>query len=134
MGARIEVSERVAEAASGLEATVIAEDVDWPALLAASRVVVSKAGYSTICETLRGSGYAVLLGLTGLIEERSMIAEVERRGAGVAVDVAIVGWRDRLLAAVSELLARPPRVPMRERGERAIVDRLVELVGRAARD
>ena len=133
-GARLAVSERVAEAAPGLEATVIPEEVDWPALLAASRVVVSKAGYSTIGETLRGSGYAVLLGLTGLIEERSMIAEVERRGAGVGVDLAAAGWRERLLAAVSELLARPPRAPMRERGEREIVDRLVELVGPAARD
>ena len=133
-GAQLAVSERVADAASGLEATVIPEDVDWPALLTASRVAVSKAGYSTVCETLRGSGYAVLLGLTGLVEERSMIAEVERRGAGVGVDVAATGWRDRLLAAVSELLAQPPRAPMRERGERAIVDRLVELVEPAARD
>ena len=59
-----------------------------------------------------------------------------RRGflRGLGVGLAAAGWRERLLAAVSELLARPPRAPMRERGERAIVDRLVELVGAAARD
>jgi len=112
------LSERGVEVA-GVEAVPAGT---WgPALLAGARLVVTKAGYSTIAETLRGTGSVLAVGVTGLAEERAMFAELEARGAGVAIAGDRLDVREAMVAAVGALLARGAREAVVERGEEELV-------------
>jgi len=134
-GLALVVNETLREAVPGLTgAHYLPDDAAWQDILAASRLVVSKAGYSTLAEALRGPGHVIATGVTGLPEERAMQAEIESRGLGRAVPVASEGSDPAEVAASIEvaardLLDRPERTPNDESGEVEIVDALEQLVG-----
>ncbi|MGE3961912.1 MAG: hypothetical protein AB7F65_09555 [Dehalococcoidia bacterium] len=110
-------------------ALLLPDDTPWPEVLAASRLVVSKAGYSTLAEALRGRAHLIAVGVTGLAEERAMQAELVDRGYGAAVPVEATDVAAAIEAAARVLLARPPREPNVEAGEGAILDALERLAG-----
>ncbi|MFA7249549.1 MAG: hypothetical protein WC273_07920 [Dehalococcoidia bacterium] len=127
-GFQLAVNEVLAPYA-GKAAIALPDHVAWSDVLAASCLVVTKAGYSTVAEALRGPGYVAMAGVTGLTEERAMIADVEARGWGLGVAVADPNFDARFLAAIDALLRRVPRPPTDEAGEYAIVDALEAIAG-----
>lgn len=105
------------------------DETPWPDVLAASRLVVSKAGYSTLAEALRGPGHVIATGVTGLPEERAMQSELEARGLGRGIPVAsddesAATVAEAIEAAARNLLDRPERTPNDESGEVEIVEAL----------
>ncbi len=108
----------------------VPDEVYWPDLLAASRLVVSKAGYSTIAETLRGGGRVLVLRGLHTAEERAIAGEVEAKGFGASVGFAGRVDLEAFGATVRALLAAPPRDPIRERGEVQVADVVEAIAGR----
>lgn len=125
-GLRLAVNEAVA-AHAGPAAVALPDDTSWPDVLAGSRVVVTKAGYSTISETLRGSGHLVVLGVTGLPEERAMMTGIAAMGRAESIPVTAPEFVAAAVAAFERALDRPPAPPEGARGEIAIVDALEAL-------
>ncbi len=132
-GIPVVASASLAGAGAGLPRGIhlVPDDVYWPDLLAASRLVVSKAGYSTIAETLRGPGRVLVLRGLHTAEESGIARDVAAGGYGTSVDFAD-GWdRDAVRGTVETLLALPPREPVTERGEVAVADLVESLTGPA---
>jgi hypothetical protein len=100
----------------------------WPDLLAASRVVVSKAGYSTLAEALRGSARLLVIRGHRTAEESAMAEAVLREDYGLAVDAG--AGEAEFVRAAGELLQAPPREPITERGEQAVADYLAAVARR----
>ncbi|MGE3858090.1 MAG: hypothetical protein AB7G21_14120, partial [Dehalococcoidia bacterium] len=108
---------------------LLPETTPWPDLLAAARLVVSKAGYSTLAEALRGSAHVIAIGVTGLAEERAMQVALARRGFGQGVPVGTADVAGAVLTAARTLLAGAPRAPLLEAGEEMVLDQLEAMVG-----
>lgn len=109
------------------EAILLPDDAPWPDVLATSRIVVSKAGYSTIAEALRGAGHVIATGVTGLPEERAMQHDIEARGLGRGVPVDVEDVAAAIADAARSLINQPERAPLDEAGEVEIVDALEEI-------
>jgi UDP:flavonoid glycosyltransferase YjiC (YdhE family) len=99
----------------------------WPDVLARSRLVITKTGYSTVAETLRGSGHVLAFGITGLPEEVGMLAEIEERGYGRTIALGEAEPADLLIGHVEELLRRSPREPLSDDGCEVIEAALLEV-------
>lgn len=102
-------------------------DVPWPDVLSAARLVVTKAGYSTVAEALRGHAYVLPVGVTGLPEEQGLIAEVERDGYGLGIRHGDPDPAGTLRDHAALLWARPPRAPLAADGAGAVVAALQTL-------
>ena len=125
-GLRVGATAATAEAVPGVVA--IPDDGYWPDVLAASRLVVSKAGYSTLAEALRGRTHLIVFGITGLPEERGMVRAVEAVGYGLAIPLESSDPASGVEAHANALLDRPRRDAVTENGTAAIVDEVVRLV------
>lgn len=125
---RLGATEAVAAAVPGV--TAIPDTLYWPDVLTSARLVISKAGYSTLAETLRGPAHAVSFGVTGLPEERSMQREIEAAGYGIGIPLEEPDPAGALERAVAELLERPERKPITDDGTNAIADAIADLVAR----
>lgn len=129
-GLRLAIDAAVAAHADlGAEAVLVPDGAYWPDVLASARLVVTKAGYSSIAESLRGNGYVLGAGITGLPEERAMLTEVEAAGYGLAIPWDVPAFTQRMVEAVRDLLGRPPRAPEVARGELEVVAALEALAG-----
>ncbi|MDO9445991.1 MAG: hypothetical protein Q7K37_11820, partial [Dehalococcoidia bacterium] len=127
-GLRLAIDGAVAaHAGLGTEAVMVPDDGYRPDMLASARLVVTKAGYSSIAESLRGAGYVLGAGITGLAEERAMLAEVEVAGYGLGIPWDAPAFTERMVEAARDLLGRAPRTPEVDRGEVAVVDALEAL-------
>ena len=113
----------------GAEVVAVAEDAYWPDVLASARLVVTKAGYSSIAESLRGTCYVLGAGITGLPEERAMLAEVEAAGYGLGIPWDAPAFTQQMVEAARDLLGRPPRAPEVARGELEVAAALEALAG-----
>lgn len=130
-GLRVAVDAAVgAYAGLGDEVVPVPDDAYWPDLLAAARLVVTKAGYSSVAESLRGHGYVLSAGITGLTEERGMLAAIEAAGYGLTVPWDAPDFTTRMVDAARTLLDRPQRTPVTERGEADVARALEALVAR----
>ncbi|MDP2326628.1 MAG: glycosyltransferase family protein [Dehalococcoidia bacterium] len=129
-GLRLAIDAAVAAHADlGTEVVAVAPDAYWPDVLASARLVLTKAGYSSIAESLRGTGYVLGAGITGLPEERAMLAEVEASGYGLGIPWDVPAFTERMVEASRDLLARAPRTLEVARGELEAVAALEALAG-----
>lgn len=129
VGAEVVANESLRDAVpAGSAIRLLPDIVPWPDILAASRLVVSKAGYSTLAEALRGRGHIIAMGVTGLPEEIAMQSEIEARGFGLAIPLTTGKWStsdlEAIEAAARNLMARPERAPNQDSGEIDIVNAL----------
>ena len=125
-GLDVAANTTVADAYPGV-IRAVADAAYWPDVLASSRLVVTKTGYSTVAEALRGPSHVIAFGITGLPEERAMLAEIEARDYGRGIPLDESDPAGRLAAVASELLRQPPRVPVTEDGTSALERALVDL-------
>lgn len=114
------VADGAIAAYTGVDAVVPPPGTPWPDILAAAQLVVTKAGYSTIAETLRGAGHVLAIGITDLPEELAMLAQIEAIGHGAGISWGVANFAARFRNAVSLLLRRQARLPVRERGEQQV--------------
>lgn len=124
---RLVVSETAVASGIGAPHTVVPDNASWPDLLAASRLVVTKAGYSTVAESLRGAAHVIAIGITGLPEERAMLTEIEAYDAGYGIPLGEADRTEVLVGSAAALLARTTREPQQSAGEEAVVDALENL-------
>lgn len=128
-GLEVAANTTVADAYPGV-IRAVADAAYWPDVLASSRLVVTKTGYSTVAEALRGPTHVIAFGITGLPEERAMLAEIEARHYGRGIPLDESDPAERLADAASDLLRQPPRVPVTEDGTSVLERALVDLAGR----
>lgn len=100
----------LARQAKGLPVTLLAFTPDLLSYMAAADVVVSMAGYNTVCEILSLGKRAVLIPRTRVREEQLLRADgLARRGLATVIAPADL-TPDRLRAAVDAALSAPPPV------------------------
>ena len=79
------------------------ETFDTHNYLAASDIVIAKAGWGTISEALLSKGNLVLIDREGVLEDSENIEELKRRGVAVSIKESDLARID--MHAISDLIA-----------------------------